>query len=68
MAVLAVDRQSPGEPARRLLGISAERMGAGPRTSAQGRVPKEMSFKTKPRIALEQLQWACAAGLRRGVV
>ena len=31
-------------------------------------VPKEISFKTKPRIALEQLQWACAAGLRRGVV
>jgi SRSO17 transposase len=29
-------------------------------------VPKEISFKTKPRIALEQLQWACAAGLRRG--
>jgi SRSO17 transposase len=31
-------------------------------------VPKEVRFKTKPRIALEQLQWACAAGLRRGVV
>jgi SRSO17 transposase len=31
-------------------------------------VPKGISFKTKPRIALEQLQWACAAGLRRGVV
>ena len=31
-------------------------------------MPKGISFKTKPRIALEQLQWACAAGLRRGVV
>jgi SRSO17 transposase len=31
-------------------------------------VPKEIRFKTKPRIALEQLQWACAAGLPRGVV
>jgi SRSO17 transposase len=31
-------------------------------------VPKEISFKTKPEIALEQLRWACAAGLPRGVV
>lgn len=31
-------------------------------------VPKEIRFKTKPRIALEQLRWACAAGLPRGVV
>ncbi len=31
-------------------------------------VPKEIRFKTKPQIALEQLRWACAAGLPRGVV
>ncbi len=31
-------------------------------------VPKETRFKTKPQIALEQLRWACAAGLPRGVV
>ena len=31
-------------------------------------VPKEISFKTKPQIALEQLRWACAAGFPRGVV
>jgi SRSO17 transposase len=31
-------------------------------------VPKEIRFKTKLRIALEQLEWACAAGLPRGVV
>ena len=31
-------------------------------------VPKEITFKTKPAIALEQLRWACAAGLPRGVV
>ena len=31
-------------------------------------VPKEISFKTKPEIALEQLRWACEAGLPRGVV
>ncbi len=31
-------------------------------------VPEELSFKTKPEIALEQLRWACEAGLARGVV
>jgi SRSO17 transposase len=31
-------------------------------------VPQEVSFKTKPEIAREQLHWACAAGLPRGVV
>jgi SRSO17 transposase len=30
-------------------------------------VPKEIVFKTKPQIALEHLQWACEAGLPRGV-
>src|SRR4249920_3839288 len=31
-------------------------------------VPAEIVFKTKPEIALDQLRWACAAGLPRGVV
>lgn len=31
-------------------------------------VPKEIAFQTKPKIALDQLAWACAAGLPRGVV
>ena len=31
-------------------------------------VPKEIVFKTKPEIALDQLRWACKAGLPRGVV
>jgi SRSO17 transposase len=31
-------------------------------------VPEDISFKTKPEIALEQLRWACAANLPRGVV
>src|SRR5271166_5895895 len=31
-------------------------------------VPEELSFKTKPEIALEQLRWASAAGLPLGVV
>jgi len=31
-------------------------------------VPEEVIFKTKPEIALDQLRWACKAGLPRGVV
>jgi SRSO17 transposase len=31
-------------------------------------VPEDLDFRTKPEIALEQLRWACAAGLPRGVV
>jgi SRSO17 transposase len=30
-------------------------------------VPLEIGFKTKPQIALEQIRWACEAGLPRGV-
>lgn len=29
-------------------------------------VPKDIAFKTKPEIALEQIRWACEAGLPRG--
>jgi SRSO17 transposase len=31
-------------------------------------VPEDISFQTKHEIALDQLRWACAAGLPRGVV
>src|SRR5437660_8642179 len=31
-------------------------------------IPDEVGFKTKPQIALEQLRWACEAGLARGAV
>jgi SRSO17 transposase len=31
-------------------------------------VPEDVEFKTKPQIALEQIGWACAVGLPRGVV
>jgi SRSO17 transposase len=31
-------------------------------------VPEDIDFKTKHEIALEQLRWACEAGLPRGVV
>src|SRR6195952_438180 len=30
-------------------------------------VPREIRFKTKPEIALDQIRWACEAGLPRGV-
>jgi SRSO17 transposase len=30
-------------------------------------VPEDIEFKTKPQIALEQIKWACEAGLPRGV-
>jgi SRSO17 transposase len=30
-------------------------------------VPADIGFKTKPEIALEQIRWACEAGLARGV-
>src|ERR1700675_529631 len=31
-------------------------------------VPEDICFKTKPEIALDQLRWACEAGIARGVV
>jgi SRSO17 transposase len=31
-------------------------------------VPADIGFKTKPEIALEQIRWACEAGLPRGIV
>src|SRR6266849_8041565 len=31
-------------------------------------IPATVGFKTKPQIALEQLRWACEAGLARGAV
>src|SRR5215475_15511959 len=35
---------------------------------AKAGVPEDIEFKTKPQIALEQIKWACEAGLPRGVV
>ena len=34
----------------------------------KAKVPDEIGFATKPQIALEQIRWACEAGLPRGVV
>jgi SRSO17 transposase len=30
-------------------------------------VPDNIAFQTKPKIALQQIEWACAAGIARGV-
>jgi len=35
---------------------------------AKAGVPDDIAFQTKPKMALDQLAWACAAGLPRGVV
>jgi SRSO17 transposase len=39
-----------------------------PARRAKVGVPEDVIFKTKPQIALEQIQWAVATGLPRGVV
>ena len=41
---------------------------ADPARRAKAGVPDEVKFKTKPAIALEELQAACAADIARGVV
>ena len=45
-----------------------EEWAANSRRRRAAGVPKEICFKTKPEIALEQIQAACKAGLPRGVV
>jgi SRSO17 transposase len=40
---------------------------ADPERRRKAGVPEDLDFKTKPEIALEQLRWACEAGLPRGV-
>lgn len=37
-----------------------------PERCAKAGVPEDIEFKTKPEIALAQIEWACAAGLPRG--
>jgi SRSO17 transposase len=34
----------------------------------KAKVPEQIGFATKPQIALQQIRWACEAGLPRGVV
>ena len=66
---VAVAGQSACEPAGRLPAVSAAGAGrATARGGARRAFPRRSSFKTKPEIALDQLRWACAVGLPRGVV
>ena len=61
---VAVDRQPPRQPAGGLSAVSAERLGGGSHADLRKvGVPEEIDFKTKPEIALEQIRWACEAGL-----
>ena len=68
VAVYAVDCQSSCQPAGGLSAVSAEDWAKDRTRRRKAGVPKEITFKTKPQIALEQLRWACEAGLPRGVV
>jgi len=43
-------------------------MGRGRCTSRKTGVPEEITFKTKPEIALDQIRWACEAGLPGNMV
>ncbi len=58
----------PRQPAGGLPSVSAGRMGGGQQRRRKAGVPEELCFKTKPEIALEQIDAACKAGLPRGVV
>jgi len=51
-----------------LIALSPGRLGGGSSGRRKVGVPQDIAFATKPEIALEQLRWACAAGLPRGVV
>ena len=48
--------------------LSAGQWAADRARRRKAHVPEQIEFATKPEIALEQLRWACAAGLPRGVV
>jgi SRSO17 transposase len=54
-------------PVRYQLYLPAEWAGDGARRKKAG-VPKDVVFKTKPEIALDQLRWAVRRGLPTGVV
>ncbi len=59
-------RHSASLPVTYRLYLPKEWIGDAARRKKAG-VPRDISFKTKPEIALEQIRWACEAGLPRGV-
>jgi SRSO17 transposase len=65
---VSVARQPPWQPAGGVAALSAAGMGGRSCARRKAHVPADITFKTKVEIALDQLRWACAAGLPRGVV
>lgn len=64
---LSIANRAASLPVRYRLYLPQE-WAADPARRRKAHVPGEIVFKTKPEIALDQLRWACEAGLPRGVV
>jgi SRSO17 transposase len=64
---LSIANHSASLPVAYRLYLPKEWIGDAARRKKAG-VPRDLSFKTKLEIALEQIRWACEAGLPRGVV
>ena len=64
---LSIANRHASLPVRYRLYLPQDWAGDAARRHKAG-VPEEIVFQTKPEIALEQLRWACEAGLSRGVV
>jgi SRSO17 transposase len=63
---LSIANHSASLPVAWRLYLPKEWIGDKARRKKAG-VPRDISFKTKPEIALDQIRWACEAGLPRGV-
>src|ERR1700681_632288 len=63
---LSLANHSASVPVRYQLYLPKDWAKDGARRKKAG-VPLDIRFKTKPEIALEQIRWACEAGLARGV-
>lgn len=65
---VTVDCQPPRQPACRLSPYLPKEWTEDCDRRRKVGIPAEVGFRTKPEIALEQLRWACATDLPRGVV
>ena len=65
---LAVGRQRACKPADRLSALSSRGLGGRPGSPGRAGVPRDVVFKTKPQIALDQIRAARAEGVPEGVV
>jgi SRSO17 transposase len=63
---LSIANHSASLPVAYRLYLPKEWAGDAARRNKAG-VPRDLGFKTKPEIALDQIRWACEAGLPRGV-